>query len=287
MELRNKNGLTEEEFLKAYKPGDYEKPSNTVDMLLFTIDEIASNIRKNSEKELKVLLIKRGDHPFINQWAIPGGFVNITEDIEDAAYRELEEETHLKDDVYLEQLGTFGKPKRDPRMRVISIAYMALTKRDNIKKTLSGDDASDALWFNVSKENLDSNNFIITLKNNDNKISIGYRFNKIGKDKNGKNIYNIESITTEKLAFDHIEILNTAIDRLRGKIFYTNIAFNLLSEQFTLSELRQVYEVILGKTLDNGNFRKKISDLVEEVPKTVEEKVGHRPSKYYRLKEED
>lgn len=280
MEVRNKDGLTEEEFLKAYKPGDYEKPSVTVDMLLFTIDEIVSDIRKNPEKELKILLIKRGDHPYMNHWAIPGGFVNITEDIEDAAYRELEEETHLKDDIYLEQLYTFGKPSRDPRMRVISVAYMALTKKENIKKTLSGDDASDALWFSVSKEILDKDNFILTLKNADRKISIGYRFHRNG------NSFDYESITTEKLAFDHVNIVNTAIDRLRGKIFYTKVAFNLLPEKFTLSELRQVYEVILGKTLDNGNFRKKVVDLVEEVP-CVESKVAHRPSKYFKLKEED
>ncbi len=281
-EIRNKDGLTEKEFLEAYDSSKYEKPSVTVDMLLFTIDELSSDIRKNSTKELKMLLVKRGDHPHINKWAIPGGFDNVDEGLEDAAYRELKEETHLEDDIYLEQLKTFGdNVERDARMRVISVAYMALTKKDNISKTMSGDDASDALWFTVSKEDLDKTNSIISLKNAENNISIAYRVHKVKRDK-----YEYELITDEALAFDHIDFINTAINRLRGKIFYTDIAFNLLPEHFTLSELRQVYEVILGKKLDNGNFRKKISDLVEEVPEIVESKVGHRPSKYFKLREE-
>lgn len=279
MEIRNKDGLTEKEFLKAYVPGDYDRPSVTVDMILFTIDEVETDIRKNPEKELKVLLVKRGDHPYMNHWAIPGGFVGIDEDIEDAAYRELSEETNLKEDIYLEQLYTFGAPKRDPRMRVISVAYMALTKKDNIKKTMSGDDASDALWFKVTKEVVDKNRFSLILSNDEKDISIVYDFSK----EDGKWIGN--SLTEDKLAFDHAMILNTAIDRMRNKVFYTNIAFNLLPEEFTLSELRKVYEVILGKELEQSNFRKKISDLVEPI-EFEGPKVGHRPSKYFRLKEE-
>lgn len=276
--LRNKNGLTEKEFLENYKPGDYQRPSVTVDMLLFTIDEQKIDIRKNSEKELKLLLIKRGDHPFMNQWAIPGGFVNIDEDINDAAYRELEEETHLKDDIYLEQLYTFGTPNRDPRMRVISVSYMALTKKENIKNTKSGDDASDALWFTVFKESIDSENFLIKLTNKENNICICYKCHKDGLK------FEYTSVSTEKLAFDHINIIDTAIERLRNKVFYTDIAFNLLPETFTLSDLRNVYEIILGRKLENSNFRKKIIDLVEEVPKIETTKVGHRPSKYFKKK---
>ena len=277
MEIRDKNGLTEKEFLEKYKPGDYERPSVTVDMLLFTIDEKEINIRKNPEKKLKMLLVKRGGHPYLNQWAIPGGFVAIKEDIEEAAYLELAEETSLKDDIYLEQLYTFGKPNRDPRMRVISVAYMALTKKDNIKKTISGDDASDALWFSVSKKEINSNNFILELVNEEKNINISYNF------KENDNIWDYEPISDEKLAFDHCFVINTAIDRLRNKIFYTQIAFNLLPEIFTLSELRKVYEAILDKELEQSNFRKRIANLVEIVD-VESPKVGHRPSKYYKIK---
>ena len=133
-ELLNKNGLTEEEFLASYNPGDYERPSNTADMLLFTIGEKENiDVRKDKEKELKILLIKRKDHPDIHKWALPGGFVNINEDLESAAYRELEEETNIKN-VYMEQLYTFGAVNRDPRMRIVSTAYMALIDKRNIKE---------------------------------------------------------------------------------------------------------------------------------------------------------
>ena len=100
-EKRNKDDLTEKEFLKIYEPGDYDRPSVTVDMLLFTIDDIHTSVRKNIEKELKMLLIKRNDHPYIDTWALPGGFVDIDEDITDAAYRELKEETNHSENIYL------------------------------------------------------------------------------------------------------------------------------------------------------------------------------------------
>lgn len=141
MELRNKDGLTEKEFLERYKPGDYERPSVTVDMLLFTVDnKEQEDYRKLPEKELKLLLIKRKDHPYMGKWAIPGGFVDINEAVETAVYRELKEETNI-DNVYMEQLYTFGdeeddkygRKKRDPRMRVISVSHMALVSKRRFK----------------------------------------------------------------------------------------------------------------------------------------------------------
>ena len=137
--LRNKDGLTEEEFLAAYRPGDYERPSNTVDMLLFTVaDKVSDSIRKDKEKQMKVLLIKRKNHPCIGAWALPGGFCEIGEDLDTAARRELWEETGLKD-IYFEQLYTWGEVKRDPRMRIISVSYMALVSIDQLcKKATNG-----------------------------------------------------------------------------------------------------------------------------------------------------
>lgn len=134
-ERRNKDGLTEKEFLEQYNPGHYERPSVTVDMLLFGMSR--------DLKCLKVLLIKRNNHPYIDCYALPGGFVNITESAYTAACRELEEETGLKD-IYMEQLYTMSQPDRDPRMRVIDIAYMTLIPIVGIKPQ-AGEDASEAI----------------------------------------------------------------------------------------------------------------------------------------------
>ena len=138
----NDKGLTEEQFLKEYSPGDYERPSVTTDILVFTVqNKDVADIRKADKKDLKILLIKRKDHPYIGQWAIPGGFVDIHESLEEAAKRELKEETDL-DNIYFEQLATYGDVKRDPRMRVISSAYMALIPSRHLKPK-AGDDAED------------------------------------------------------------------------------------------------------------------------------------------------
>lgn len=136
-ELINKDGLTEAEFLSRYDAGKYERPSVTVDMLIFRVDA----------EEVKVLLVRRGDHPCIGQLALPGGFVNMDESLEDAARRELMEETNLSD-VYLEQLYTFGDLGRDPRTRTISTAYLAVLNGD-IPEVRAGDDAAEAKWFSI------------------------------------------------------------------------------------------------------------------------------------------
>ena len=145
--LLDDNGLTQEEFLKNYNVKNYERPSNTVDMLLFTVTDRL----KTKEKDLKILLIKRKAHPFANHWAIPGGFVNIDENIEESVYRELQEETNIKEKVYFEQLYTWGDVNRDPRTRVISTSYMALADSSNLIPK-AGDDAKEVQWFTVKKQ---------------------------------------------------------------------------------------------------------------------------------------
>lgn len=147
--IKNRQGLTEKEFLGQYDAGIYERPSVTVDMLIFTVmDEEKENYRKLPEKSLKLLLVKRGDHPFIADWALPGGFVSVNESIDEAAMRELKTETNI-DNIYMEQLYTWGDVKRDPRTRVISCSYMALIDSTTLD-VKAGDDADDAAWFNVS-----------------------------------------------------------------------------------------------------------------------------------------
>ncbi|HEX3015497.1 MAG TPA: NUDIX hydrolase [Desulfobacteria bacterium] len=148
MKVRNKQGLTEEEFLARYDAGKYERPSVTVDMLIFAVNEGYGDLSSGA----KLLMIKRGDHPCIGQWALPGGFVNMNESLAEAAARELKEETGLEN-VYLEQLYTFGDLGRDPRTRIISVAYLAVVDA-SVVNPQAGDDAADAQWFAVKSETL-------------------------------------------------------------------------------------------------------------------------------------
>lgn len=161
-EVRNDAGLTEKEFLEQYRPSDYERPSVTVDMLVLCMSKYLDN--------LKVLLIQRKDHPYINCWALAGGFVGIDESAYQAACRELREETGIESSTYLEQLYTMSRPDRDPRMRVIDIAYITLMQE---QPTVAGDDARKALWFDISL----TKDFL-ELSNQDENIVIQYRLSK-------------------------------------------------------------------------------------------------------------
>ena len=198
----------------------------TVDVVIFTIQDGV----------LKVLLVKRLVEPFIGQFAIPGGFVHEDEDLEEAALRELKEETGVAD-VYLEQLYSFGTPDRDPRGRVITVAYFALISADRTLK--AGTDAAEAAWFPMDD--------------------------------------------LPPLAFDHATILNYALERLRNKLEYTTVGFQLLPEKFTLTELQEVYSAILGKKLDKRNFRRKMSILKILKPLPEYRRGGQRPAQLYRF----
>jgi 8-oxo-dGTP diphosphatase len=207
-------------FLKRYDPDAFERPSVTVDLVIFTV----------IDSDLKVLLIERGAHPFKGSWALPGGFVGVSnkgsqgENIEAAAHRELAEETGLPENsCFLEQLYTFGTAGRDPRMRVISVAWYALIPPDRASLVSAGDDASQARWFSASEE-----------------------------------------VPWMRLAFDHAEILAMGVERIQGKIDYTDIAFELVGETFTVGELRDIYEAIQSKTYDARNFRRRFQRMVTD-----------------------
>lgn len=210
---------------------DYPKPSVTTDIVVFTI----------KDNQLKILLIKRKTTPFKNEWAIPGGFIHLNESLEEAAKRELKEETGIDAD-YLEQLYTFGNIKRDPRGRVISIAYFALINSEQASQKLKATtDASDAQWFSVLK--------------------------------------------LPNLAFDHNEILNYALKRLKWKFEYTPIVFSIFPKKFTLTQLQKTYEIIFNKEFDKRNFRKKLLSLnILEETQEIQEDVSYRPPKLYKLK---
>ncbi len=226
-DMYDKGQMTETK-AHSYDANKYERPSVTVDVVMMSL----------RQRDLQVLLVKRRSWPYEGMWAIPGGFVNIDESLEEAAKRELREETGVQD-VYLEQLYTFGDPGRDPRTRVITVVYFALLDCERLQ-VRAADDAIDVGWFSV---------------------------------------YDLPP-----LAFDHAKILEYALNRLRGKLVYTTIAFSLLPEQFTLHELQRVYEIILHRKLDKRNFRKKIlsTGILEDTG--VKKMEGtHRPARLYRF----
>ena len=206
----------------------YQGPSLATDIVVFAIDKA----------DLKVMLVRRGIEPFQNQWALPGGFVRIDESVASCAKRELEEETGLRN-VFLEQLFTFGDTDRDPRGRVVSVAYFALVNVAG-RSFAAGTDARQAAWFAVDE--------------------------------------------SPPLAFDHGKILSAASQRLRNKVRYQPVGFELLPEKFPLRSLQNLYEIVLGRRLDKRNFRKKIQsyDFVVAVDER-EKNVSHRAAQLFRF----
>lgn len=291
MDRVNRQGLTEEQFLGSYEAGKYERPSVTVDMLIFTVtEEEKKNYRKLPEKVLKVLMIKRADHPYIGQWALPGGFVKMDESLDEAALRELKEETNI-DDIYMEQLYTWGEVERDPRTRVISASYMSLVD-GKVLDIKASDDADDAKWFTVScklyqeQKTVNENGYCVQqlirlkLTSEEESLNAMIKVTKIVEGKVTKFIREI--VENDGIAFDHSKVIEYGIERLRNKIEYTDIAFNLMPELFTLTELQQVYEVILDTELLKANFRRKTADMVIETNEFTKD-AGHRPSKLFKF----
>jgi 8-oxo-dGTP diphosphatase len=208
---------------------NHPRPAVTVDVVCFTL----------REDRLQVLLIQRMEEPFQEKWALPGGYIEMDEALEDAAARELQEETGVEE-AYLEQLYTYGHPERDPRGRVITVAYFALLPAGAPVRPEGGSDAVQARWFPADE--------------------------------------------LPPLAFDHAEIIQYALVRLRYKLEYTAVGFELLPEEFTLSEIQRTYEMILGEQLDKRNFRRRILDsgIIEATPN---QRTGEgRPARLYRYR---
>lgn len=207
----------------------YEQPAVTVDLVIFTVNKDA----------LKVMLVKRAEEPFSGYWSLPGGFLKLGESLDEAALRVLKEKTGVQE-VYLEQLYTFGEPDRDPRARVITVTYFALIPWKKLS-TPESHKVTDVTWQSIDR--------------------------------------------LSRLAFDHKEIVNYAVQRLRAKAGYSNIVYGLLPEQFRLSDLQKMYEIILHKQLDKRNFRKKMlaAGLLRETGKK-DSGGAHRPAMLYQFK---
>jgi len=266
---------TEEEFLKAYDPNQYDRLSLTTDILVLSIsNEETNNYRKSTKKHMSLLLIKRDDYPFKDKWCIPGGFLDVKEDLDECPKRILERETGLKD-IFLEQLYTFGEVNRDPRMRIVSTTYMSLIDKDRLDYKLK----ENASWFNISYT--EKNNIVTVTLDND-IDTIEFKIKKVLKEKTTDR-YKFECIENDKLAFDHPLVILAGIERLKNKISYTDIVFNMMPEYFALGDLQQVYEVILNKKLLDPAFRRIIADKVEKTNFT-KTGAGHRPSILYKYK---
>jgi 8-oxo-dGTP diphosphatase len=232
----------ERRYLEGYHPEDYPRPSVAVDLVVFTI----------IDARLVVLLVRRREHPFRGNWVVPGGFVRVGdgadqgEDLDQAARRELKEETGLDADrVHVEQLATFGKAGRDPRMRVISVSYVALVRPDLAPIVKAGGDAADVRWASL------------------------------------------DELRRLELGFDHRQIIEAGLRRVREGLESSGVAFDLVPLTFTIPELRNVHAIVLDKEMDPGNFRRKFNRMLEDG--LIEQAPGKRittskPATVYRFK---
>lgn len=271
------NYKSEEEFLKHYNSDIYEKLSLTADILLVSVSsEDSDNYRKNEEKRMSILLVKRKEYPYKDCWCLPGGFLNPkTETIEECAKRVLKQETNLEG-IYLEQLYTFDALDRDPRMRVISTSFVALVDKNQLTNMIN----QDAYWFDIKERREDKEKVTLVLKNNEETIEI--KMKKELKEKTTDR-YHYIGIHNSNIAFDHDVVILSGLERIRNKLNYTDIVFNMMPKTFTLKELQQVYEVILGKKLLDPAFRRIIKDKVVKTNQK-DSGAGHRPSYLYRYK---
>ena len=226
---------------------DYERPSVTADVVLFQMGENYVNNRKSAQKQLRVLLMKRETQPHNGKFSLPGGFVGIDETIEDVAKKKVLEKTGF-DNFYMEQLYTFDGLNRDERWRVISTTYIGIAKPSTNRKQ---DGTHISEWFNIV---------------NDNKL--------VGVDTG------IE-LTFDDLAFDHGNIIKVALERVRGKLFYTNIGFEFEENEFTVGGLNETFNAVMQKRI--VNFKRTMNSRIEPTGKTISGR-AHRPAELYRKK---
>jgi 8-oxo-dGTP diphosphatase len=234
----------EAEFLASYDATKFERPSVTVDVALISV----------FEGGLFTLVMRRAEHPSRGRWALPGGFVRMEESLDRAATRVLADKAGLRG-VFLEQLYTFGDPKRDPRTRIISVAYVALVDRHRFAEARGKSELSVA------------------------RIVVPWEGETGGPVELAD-----EKSSPLPVAFDHADMLGMAVKRIRGKLDYTPVGFQLLPETFTLLDLQRVYETVLGRPLNKDSFRRRmLASNQLEATGAAEKDVDHRPAELYRF----
>ena len=290
----------ERAWLETYHIADFDRPSVAADMAVFSImgtemRETAErkNYRKDPEKCLKLLLIRRGSHPFKNRWALPGGFCRRGESTQETARRELQEETGVRD-AYLRPFAIFSEVDRDPRGWIISHAFLTLIDGARYR-VHEGSDAWEARWFRVDLKKEENDRVIAadcagiintyTLCLSDAEDGGTELTAVIREDKRFQNYHenlHYEIVNAGGLAFDHASVILCAFLELRRQVEAGGtIVFDLMPELFTLSELQKAYEVVLGRTLLTANFRRKIAPLVAETQEAAAG-AGHRPARLFR-----
>ena len=295
----------EKEFLAGYDLTKYDRPSVAADVVVFSVmkDDACEDVRRLQEKKLKILLIRRGGFPYKGSWAMPGGFCRKGEDVIDSARRELGEETGI-DDAYVKLVGVYGEPGRDPRGWVISSTYMALmnARACHLK---AGDDAQDARWFTVELTDVSTEvsgigeeivkneveasckvqnekRYRLVLKNADSDIKLTAVLRRTDMSSCGRSSDSYDIEECEGLAFDHARIITEAVLGLREDVRRDmKLAFDMLPERFTLTELQNVYEQIWDMELTTPNFRRKIAEYVEETD-AYQAGERYRPAKLFR-----
>jgi len=278
--METKINMSEQEYLEQYNIEAYDRPSIATDIAVFSVmQEESANNRKLPEEKLKVLLIRRGSHPCMNMWALPGGFCRKNEDIEETARRELKEETGVSD-AHLSVVGIEGEVGRDKRGWIISHAFMALIDGRNYQ-VRGGTDAWEAKWFEINVENNQlkkavsedsaqiENEYIIHLTADDEALSA--RILEIKEFTGFHERITYKLVENNAIAFDHAKIILKAMLKLKKDAGeFGLLAFDLLPEYFTIAQLQKVYEIILNVKL--ANFRRKMSEYVVETKRIYEDR---------------
>lgn len=284
----------ERKYLEQYHIEAFQRPSIATDIVVFSImnDGKTDNYRKPADKALKVLLVKRANYPYINMWSLPGGFCRPDEDVFDTAKRELFEETNIRRS-YLALAGIFGEKDRDPRGWIISNTYMALVNADEYE-VRTGTGAWEAKWFklDIDKKHIEKeiagesiaikNRYELRLTNAQEDLRIGGEIDEYKEFKDYHETVRYDIVENEEVAFDHLKILlHTFLEMRHAAEHDDKLPFDLMGETFSLTQLQNTFEIVLGHKLITPNFRRKIAPMVIETDASIEGE-GHRPAKLFK-----
>ena len=269
---------SEKEFLSSYRLEDYYRPSVTADVITFMIRrDSRESYRREPHNVLSLLLIKRGGHPYKGCYALPGGFLQPDETVEECALREITEETNVTPSALM-PLGVYSQVGRDPRGWVISNAFVSIISEESVN-AVGGDDASEAGWFDVSFEE-DQGKHLLKLTCGKNEIRA------VLKEKSTRfGFTDFEIIDSGSLAFDHAAMIASALTILRRCAKDFELIFDFLPEKFTLGALQRVQETIMNISVLPANFRRKAGEYVTETDEFTSGD-GHRPARLYKRKQE-
>lgn len=269
--------MTEQEYLRTYDIAAFDRPSLTADIAIFAIRRYApDSYRREPTRELSLLLVRRGQHPFKGRWALPGGFVKRSETVEDCAMREVTEETGVRPNALM-PIGCYSKPGRDPRGWIVSELFASVIADDE-GLPIGGDDAAEAAWFAIRFDKTEDGLCALTLQSGQDTICaklkvLQTRFGRTG----------IEILDDGGLAFDHAAMIAEALCVLRESAREFEVIFDFLPRRFTLTNLQRVQETVMNISVLPANFRRKIADLVTATDETTEG-AGHRPAVLYERK---